>query len=779
MSSAIGIENMFLKPDMQSTFGQGTEGVFNAESNLSYGPKIEGQTVTKWDGTQVPLRAYDNLDAFLRNGLNQNYGIALQQQYGGTSVYSSINYLEDRSIIPGNKLVRTNLTSRVISKFGNNDRWTSDIKLSYNNTGGYNRPITGKDRSSLYSIIMLPRSMDITDFEAGADEFGNMLWYHGALGWTPNPYWSYRNNLNHDTRDRFLLNGSLKYEFTDWLSAEVRGGADIYAMNTESKVYTGSSLANSYGTGKQTFSETNYSAMINAQKIDLFGKVGGALMIGGNLMDQQWQMLGVNTGELEVPNLFSPTNAKGNPNIDAGYSHKKINSVFGSLELNYDRWLFLTFTNRNDWTSTLLASNRSYSYPSVSLSYVLTDMLTSMGTMMPDWLSHVKLRGSYAAVGNDMGPYRLYNGYLISKDPLGHTQASREDILKNPNVVNELLESWEFGGEMRFINNRVGVDFTWYKSNATNQLIELPMDPMSGYSRKIINAGNIQNKGIELIVDARILENLSGLNWNFRANYSTNRNMVIDIAKDSGVTEYRLGGWDNFSIKAENDRYFGSMYGTKFLRVDDPSSKYHGQMILSSNGLPQATGESHYLGNQQAKALVGITNMFSYKNVELSFLIDGRFGGQIFSATQAAMQANGTAAITAPGGKRDKFIVPGVVDDGSGGYTENTAEVTQQDYWNRIATTGNVGIGEANIYDATNVRLRNVTLGYTLPRSILGNTFQRVRVTASCNNVWMITSHIPGLDPESVYAISTNAIGFESGGFPTMRTFLFSLNLGF
>lgn len=781
LTSTLGTENMFLVPDLQNSYGQGSEGIFNAESNLSYGPKIEGQTVTKWNGEQVPLRAHDNLKSFLRNGTSQHYGLSLQQQFGGTAIYSSINYMDDRSIIPGNKLIRTNLTTRATTKFGKDDKWTSDVKISYNNTAGYNRPITGKDRSSVYTLLMLPRSMDVTDFKAGVNEFGQMLWYPGSLAWTMNPYWLYRYNLNHDTRDRFMLNGSLKYNFTDWLNAEVRAGADMYTTNTENKTYAGGgTLTNSYSTGKQTFEEKNFSAMVNARKDNLFGKVGGAIMFGGNLMDQKWSSLGVSTGELEVPNLFSPTNSKGNPSISAGFSHKKINSVYGSLELNYDRWLYLTFTDRNDWTSTLSKNNRSYSYPSISVSYVLTEMLSSMGSALPDWVSHIKLRGSYASVGNDMGPYRLLNGYNISKDPLGHIQAGKEDIYKDPNVVNELLKSTELGAEMRFLNNRIGLDFTWYKSNATNQLIQLPADPMSGFASRIINAGNIQNKGVELMIDANILQGLSsGLTWNLKANYSTNKNLIIDIAKDSGVTSYRIAGFDNLYISAENGHLFGTIYGTKYRRVTDESSPYFNELLLNGDGLPVATGESMLLGNQQAKALIGITNVFGYKNFELSFQIDGRFGGQIFSATHAAMQANGTGAITAPGGVREKFILSGVVADDNNKLVKNTIEISQQDYWNQIGTSGNVGIGEANIYDATNVRLRNVSLGYTFPRSMMGNTFQRIRLTASCNNVWMITSHMRGIDPESVFAISTNATGFESGAFPTMRSFQFSVNLGF
>ncbi len=771
-------ESIFTKPEFQNSFGQGDLGIFKADDNTSWGPKIEGQTVTKWDGTSEALAAYDNISAFTRKGTGQNYGLALQQQFGGTSVYSSLSYTQDKSIIPGNKLTRMNLSTRVTSKFGPSDKWISDIKISYNNTQGFNRPIVGKDNSSLYAIYQLPRSMDITDFEAGTNEFDQMLWYPGAKAWTPNPYWTVKKVLNQDVRNRFLINGSLKYKFTQWLDLEVKGGADIYGTNREAKTYAGGPLANSYYTEKQSFIETNYSSILNARKDNLFGKFGGAAMIGGNLMNHQWSSLGVNTGELEVPNLFSPTNAKGSPSIGAGFDHKKINSIFGSVELNYDQWAYLTFTNRNDWSSSLIKQNRSYSYPSVSFSWVVTDMLTSYNKSIPTWLDHVKLRASYASVGNDMGAYMLYNGYLIGKDPLDHTVANKETILKNPYIKNELLKSTEFGTEIRALNNRIGLDFTWYKSNATNQIIELPMDPMSGYSKRIINAGNIQNKGFELLLDAKVLNNPNSINWSIRLNYSRNKNKIIDIAKDSGVTKYQLGGFDNLHINAVNGSYYGDIYGTKYKRVETPGPNF-GALLLDNLGLPEATGETYFLGNQQAKGLWGISNTVGYKAFELFFLIDGRIGGNIFSASLNGMNANGTSAVTAPGGERNNFVVDGVVSDGAGGFVKNTVEVTPQDYWTRVGASGNIGIGEANVYDASNVRLRNVMLSYTLPKSVFGKVFQRAKVSASCNNVWMISSHMHGLDPESVFASGTNAIGFESGAFPTMRTFQFSLNLGF
>lgn len=779
VTSTLGVEDIFIRPELQNTFGQGLDNVFDPMSTTSWGPKATGQSVKKWDGTQSPLNIHDNVSEFLRKGSTQNYGVALQQQYGSTSVYTSLNYLADRSIIPGNKLTRLNFTSKATTRFGKDSRWTSDVKMSYNNTSGYNRPINGRDVSSVYVLYMLPRSLDISDFSAATNEFGKMLWYPGAPGPQSNPYWQYQYNLNRDSRNRFIMNGSLKYAFTDWLDAEVRAGGDLYTTNTEGKTYLGSPRTNSYSTGKQTFTEMNYSALIKAQKDNIWGRIGGTATFGGNLMEQKFNSLSVNTGALEVPNLFSPTNSAGAPSIGSSFSRKKINSLYGSLGINYAGWIFLDITARNDWSSALIEANRSYFYPSYSLSYVLSDMLEDKGSSLPSWWTFAKFRASYATVGNDLAPYQLFNGYTISKDPLNNTIASRQSLLKNPYVRSELIKNLEFGTELRFLENRLSVDLTWYKSNSTRQLIDIPMDPLSGYSSMKINAGNIQNKGFEIMANAAILTNPQSVTWNITANFSRNENKIIDIAQAEGVNEYTLGAYDDLFIRAVTGGLYGDIYGTKFLRVKDEGSPHFGKMILTGNGLPQRDPEIVKLGNQQAKGMLGITNSFNYKGVGLSFLVDARLGGEIFSSSNVGLQSSGTAKITAPGGERPEMVADGVVAQEGGGYTANTKAVTQQQYWQTVATLNNLGVGEAYLYNATHVRLRNVMLSYSLPKNLLGKTFQNVRVSASCNNVWMIKSHLNGIDPESVFATGTNAVGFENGAFPTMRSFLFSLSLGF
>ncbi len=776
----IGVESIFMQPELQNSFGQGVDGIFNEREAQSWGPKIEGQTVTKWDGTQSQLESFDNVKNFVRNGTNQNYNMAFQQQVGNTSIYTSFNRLEDRSIIPGNKLTRTNLTARAISKFGKNNRWTTDTKVQYNNTSGFNRPSNGRDNSRIYTLLTHPRSLDIRDFSAATDEFGNMIWYGGFNA--INPYWQAKYDDRKDSRDRFILTGSAKYQFNDWLDAEIKGGADMFTNNASRKLYGGSptALTGSYSTSKETFLETNYQALITAKKEDVFGKLGGTITAGGNLMTQRGSSIGSGVGLLEIPNLFSLNNGVNNPTVSEGFSEKKINSVFGTVGLNYDGWLYLDATFRNDWSSVLSKANRSYFYPSVSLSYVLSDMIETTGGKMPSWISYAKLRASIAEVGNDMLPYQLYNLYSVGKDPNGNTTASPGGTFFDENVVNELIRNIEFGAELRFLNNRFGLDFSWYKSNATNQLIRLPLDPMSGFGDRMINAGNIQNKGIELVLDGRILDNPSGLNWNITANYSRNKNEVIDIEKTLGVTQYPLGGFDDLAIRAVAGGLYGEIWGHGFLRVTDDKSPDFGKLLLSGSGLPQRDQNQRLLGDQQARAMIGITNSFNYKGFNFSFLVDGRFGGKMFSATHVALERFGNAASTVKNGARENFVVDGVVSNGANGYVQNTTAVSPQLYYGAVSTANNLGINEAYLFDATNVRLRNVQLGYNLPKAVLGNSpILRARITVSCNNVWMISSKMKGIDPESTFATNSNAVGFENGAPPTMRSFMFGLQLGF
>ncbi len=777
VSSSIGIESIFTNPDMQSTYAQGSQGKYDSSSTMSWGPKISGQTVTDWSGKQVALQPYNNVANFFKNGIVSNQNISFQQQVNATAVYASYNRFDDKSIIPGAKLSRNNLTARALTKFGNNDNWTLDTKFQFINSTANNRSLEGQNGSIFSTIYNLPRTLNILNFKNPLDTSGNMFWWQKGSGL--NPYWSAKYNLNNDTRNRYLLYASLKHQFASWLTAEANAGADMYTTSTEAKEYAGSPGNNSYALGKQTYQQTNYSGMITARKDNLFGKLGGSLMVGGNLMAWQNSAISINASTLRVPNLFSVNNSAGNPIVNQAFSQKKINSLYASAELNYDGYLFLAGTFRNDWTSALAPQNKSFFYPSVSLSYVITDMISNKGGSLPSWLSYGKLRASYAAAGSDLDPYELYNTYYIGTDPNGNTTAGRNGTLFNDSVKSQLIKSYEAGAELRLFKNRVGIDVSIYKSNAIRQLINLPMDPLSGYSSMKINAGNVQNTGVEVTANAHILDNPNSLNWNMTVNYSHNKNTVPSIYP--GVNKYQLGGFDNIQILAVAGQPYGEIYGTKLLRVTESKDPNYGQLIISNNGLPQATTDISRLGNQQADALIGFANSFSYKGFGLSVLLDARIGGKIFSQTLDNMQRNGTAAITVSNGTRDSILVKGVVlDPNTSQYVANTQRISTQQYWGAVAGSGNTGITEANLYDATNIRIRNVQLSYNFPKRMLTRTFiQKAVVSVSCNNVWLITSHLHGLDPESVFATGTPVVGFENGSSPTSRTFYFNLSLGF
>ncbi|WP_302138323.1 SusC/RagA family TonB-linked outer membrane protein [uncultured Parabacteroides sp.] len=783
VNAGITTESIFLKPDMQNSFGQGSVGVYDNQSRLSWGPKAEGQTVTDWLGNQVPLRTYDNIDAFFRTGTSFNEGVSFQQNINGTSVFTSINRSDDAGITPESRLNKTNITLRATTFLDKAEKWKVDAKVNYINMNAHNRPIQGVNPSNAFNTIYnLPSSLNVAQFKQSVDEEGNMIWWDASKNPQENPYWVTKYRQNNDTRNRLLGNVSLKYSPTNWFDIELRGGTDYYTTTKNEKVYAGGNTSprGLYNEGSETFYENNYSFLATARKDNLLDRLGGFVTFGGNLMMQQRTKMNASAGELLVPNLFSLNNGVNKPTVTSELIRRKMNSLYGSLQLNWDGYLFLDVTARNDWSSTMSKANRSYFYPSVSLSGVISDMLPKIGGSMPEWFTFAKVRASYAEVGNDLDPYQLYNNYTVGKDENGNTTATPGQTLFDPSVRSELIKSWEAGFDVRFLQNRLGLDFAWYKTNATRQLLNLPLDPFAGYSSRKVNAGNIQNEGLEISLNGAIFQSHDpqGFNWNATAQFSLNRNKIIDLYP--GVTLYDIKTLDAIQIVAAQGSYYGDIYGQTFLRVTDKDSPHYGKVIVGEDGLPLISTEKSKVGNQSPDWMLGLTNNFSYKGFNLSFLIDFRIGGDIYSATASNLFVRGNAAGTVVNGERQDFVVPNTVVQKDGGYVDNNVPVTHQNYWERIGSTGNYGLPEVFTYDATNIRLRNITLGYTFNKNMLKKTpFQRLNLSATCNNVWMIHYNLPGIDPESVSATNTNATGFENGAAPTSRSFTFNVTVGF
>ncbi len=783
VNSSIGFESILAKPELQDAFAQGSYGNYNRLSRFSWGPKIEGQMVEDWRREQSPLQSYDNVGNYFNTGIVSNHNIAFSKLINKTAVFASITRYDNKSIVPHTDINRSTFTVRANSVLDKQERFKIDTKVSYVNSNAENRPMGGIEaqNNSFYTLWTLPRNLDIRDFNPSIDDDGNQLWWDDQTA-QGNPWWSIQYGKNFDSRDRFMGFMSLSYDIAEWLNAEVKGGTDYYTTKKEVKIHTGGILRpeGNYSKSITEAFENNFSFLIKARQDNLIDKLGGDFTLGGNIMHQKNDGMGGNSGALVVPNLFSLNNGEDKPDVWQSYSEKKINSLYGALQLNWDGYIFIDATLRNDWSSTMHKDNRSFLYPSISFSSVVTDMISNNGGSLPDFLTFAKVRASYAEVGNDLAPYQLYNSYWIGKadSPHDQTTAGSNSVMYDPFVVNELIKSYEAGVDFRFLDNRLGLDFTWYRTNAINQLIDLPMDPFSGYKDKKINAGNIQNEGIEVMFKADIFRNNNGFNWTFNANMSKNKNSLIELAE--GIEEYSLGNVDDLKIVAMAGGRYGEIYGKKMLRVEDEDSPHFGEVIVDDGGLPLKGNNWEYLGNQQPDWMLGINNMFSYKNLTLNFLLDMKFGGKIFSGTTVYNHTFGVAKETVVDGERAEFVVDGVLHNEDGTYSKNTEAVSPQDYWTRVAATGNLGITDEFTYDASSIRLRNIKLGYKLPSSWFNNApINGIDVSLIGNNVWLIHSNVPGIDPESVMGVATNAIGMEMGSPPTLRSFTFNVSLKF
>lgn len=780
-SNTLTISDLFMTPDVQDKFSQGNNGEYGATSSASWGALINGQKVTDWQNREVGLSNYNNLRNFFNTGISNLNTLTFQNSLGENSqLFSSVSYLSDNSIIPESKYKRLNFTTRVSSQFGENKRWNSDLKFQYINSESSNRPISGGNNGNYYStLVSMPSTVNILDLKSGMDVLGaKQNWY---IKDGNNPYWNVYNRLNNDFRNRFLVNANLRYSFTDWLNANAQVGSDMYFSKFEQKVYSGGNIDNQYSTGQDRSFENNYILSLNAKKDNIVGKWGGSLSVFGQIMKMSYNKTNIG-GVLAIPNYFVVKNIKlSSGNVNEDRTEKQINSAFATGEINYDGYWFLNGTFRNDWASTLIESNRSYQYYSASTSLVITDMIKKLRNTetLGNFLTFAKIRASFAQTGNSLDPYKLHNIYNVQLDPNGNFVANSGDVLFDPNVVSEKLSTYEFGTNLRFFN-RIDLDVNYYNTKARNQLLELPLNDFSGYKRKMINAGEISNEGIEVMLGADIVKN-NNFTWNAKANFSKNINKINNL--DGELKTYLLpnGGFDAFGVYANVGSRYGVLMGTSYQRVEDPTSEFFGKIIVDNSGLPMANSTPKELGDQTPRAIASFINTINYKNFTLSFQVDGRFGGKFFSGTQHSLAASGRSARTVVNGGREDFIVDGVLQNGNT-YTANKVAVSPENYWAAVTSRGssNLGINEAFIYDATNIRLRNVSVSYNIPKTMLERTFiQNARLTLSANNVWMIHSKADGIDPESSFAVNTNASGFEYFSFPTSRSFNFNLTVGF
>ncbi|PWG82750.1 SusC/RagA family TonB-linked outer membrane protein, partial [Pararcticibacter amylolyticus] len=635
------------------------------------------------------------------------------------------------------------------------------------------------------------RQVDMKDLEANWDnEFSNGFPYNWNSNFHDNPYFNVYNSTHSRYKDRMYGNFNVSYKFHDWFNAMLRVGDDWSTEQRKELTFNKSnstltSMSNkTWGGGK--FREYQYN--LNELNADMVlsgsGKLTPELSLsytaGANYRNYKYIYSALGADQLTVPNLFTISNAKGSPYTAMETQQIRSNSIFGQASLGYKDALYLELTGRNDWNSTLPAGNWSYFFPSASLSWVFTNSLD----INQSFLSFGKLRTSWADVGKGAGEAYLSNAtYTPNTSSFnGVTLYSISNVLPPLNLLPEKAKSFELGAELKFLNGRIGLDATYYQKKSKNQIMKVNISGSTGFTSMQLNAGEIQNKGLELQMGLGILKSESGLNWNMDINWAKNSSKVTDLYEDP-ITNQKLESFNitsewSLTVDAIPGEAFGVMRGTAFQRDDS------GAIIVGSDGLPKFTSTPQVLGNVTPDWVGGISNSFSYKKFQLSFLIDMRKGGDVFSVSQWFGLQSGVLEETVKGGIRENGLVVGrdVLSD-ERVVTEagevNTKAVGARDYFQSLW-----GGRELGIVDGSFIKLRQIQLGYELPRKWLSKSgFVRdARLSLFAYNVAMLhtsKSNFANIDPETGFGVNNDGLGIEQYQIPSNRSIGLKLNVTF
>lgn len=782
-STNFSVETPMLMTKFQNEYGQGNGGIYNKSAEQCWGPKMTGQMVDHWSPdpnwagpAQHAYQAYpDMMKDFYSTGMNLANTLAVNTGNEQTQAYISYTNTQSQGIMPNNKLRRNNFNVRLTSNLSK--KLTVDAKLSYINQEIDNSIMSGDNtRNTQRALLVQARNISLEDAQnyEYMDNDGNLLqhyWYPNSIEGI-NANWLLNNTSRFDKRDRILALASIRYEFTEGLSLMIRSSVDRindgYNFTAMNDTYIEGEDGN-YGVGYDNMMEMNNDFILNYNR-----QVGENwsvnLSAGGNMRYNSWgglkSEIGGRYGSFITANLFSLQNASTKYTNDWG-GVKQMNSLYAFANVGFKDYLFLDLTFRNDWSSTLPPDAWSYSYPSAGLSWIVTDMLEST----PDFLTFAKVRASYAIVGNDTEWAQLGQVYGVQAGG-GAGFAYRSGALPPLGLKPEKTNSMEMGTDLRFFDNRLGVDFTYYKTNTFEQLIRIPLPSTSGWSSTLVNAGEIQNTGYEIVLNATPV--IAGdFRWDLSINYSHNDNLVIAITDE--IQEYTIGGgWMN-SIKVTEGLPYGEIYGQGFQRDENDNV-----LISGDNGLPYLTpGKTVPLGNYNPDWMGGFSNQLRYKNINLGIVIDARMGGTMTSFTNAMLSGYGLTERTLEG--RDGMVLDGVIPtydvDGNVVSTRpNDVQTTSEAYWGLLgghySTTG-----EPFVYDASYVRLREIILGYTF--KFQSTSIHGLRLSLYGRNLGFLYNPSEVLDPSINVSTRNSAGGIESFALPSTKQYGVNLKITF
>jgi TonB-linked SusC/RagA family outer membrane protein len=772
--------------DFQSQYGQGTQGraPSNQDAALSAGlsswgaPLGEVDEAPQFDGTVRPYDDVADRQGFYRTGLSQRHSLSINAGFENTSLRLSASHQNTEGVVPNSGYEQTNINLRGQTRLGG---LTADASVTYQNELTDNRTfLNDAARNPNYLISFLPNNIPKSALQPGATEEGVEKQFTSD-GLPTNPYWAVNELEADDDKDRILGNVNLNYSINDWLSLQGQTGLDWYSLRRTNVDAFGSAFEPGGSMTEDTYRvwESNSKLLATATP-SLTDELSLRLDVGGSLRHRQFEQVGVFGRNFSIPDLETISNTA-NPTRNYDFSEQQIRSFFGSASFTYRNYLFLTLTTRSDWSSTLPEDNNPFVYPSVSGSFVFTDAFD-----LPDALSYGKVRASWAEIGGDTDPYRTSLTYGIIGQHQGQaletiTQLSVPLLDLKPTSTREI----ELGFETQFFNDRFGVDFTWYRRSTVDQILDVTVSSASGYTARTANSGEIRNTGVELLLTS-IPFSTANWTWDSRVNFAANRSQVESLAPGLDV---RVGP-ENRLATANIAQVVGqpanAIYGNTYVRDDQ------GRIVHGEDGLP-LSGEKEVLGTGAPDWTLGFSNTISYQNVSLDFLIDAKWGGKVFSGTNANAYGNGLhkatldarAACDEQAGSNgrypeDCFVGEGVIGsvNGEGEVTvdrQNDVGVRPSEYYGRISGE----IAEEFVYDANFIKLRQLRLSYDLPSSVMSRVPVRsASVSVVGRNLFYLYDSVPNISPESSYN-SEATPGFEQAGVPQSRSIGASVNLRF
>ncbi|HEX3009728.1 MAG TPA: TonB-dependent receptor, partial [Bacteroidales bacterium] len=666
-----------------------------------------------------------------------------------------------------------------------------DAKVNYISEKVNNRPALSDNPNNIgLSLIGIPANFDQQWLGEGyIDDYGNYVDWNQNV-YRTNPYWSINQITNKSKKGRVMGYAQVSYDLTSWLSVQLRSGLDFYDFRftdfSPKSTPTRESGYLSETTQKVQENNTELLLRFNKRFAELFSL---SAFVGGNVMrydSERFQNEGlgiINPGVEAISNFTSKT-------VNWFPATKQINSVYGATQMGYKDMFFLDLTLRNDWSSTLSENNNSYLYPSVSSSFVFTDLFN----INKNILSFGKVRASWAEVGGDTSPYQLdltYGllGYSYNGVPLGLIQ---KESIPNKDLKPTRTYSVEVGTNLKFFNNRFGIDLAYYSQRTKDQIMNMPISDISGYNYATINAGEITNKGVEVTLNFSPVR-LTKFSWDIDLNYARNRNEVVKLHEGISTLTISEARWSGATISAKEGESYGVIMGKPLKRTPD------GQMLFTTGGLPVFGEEPVVLGNGTYKWTGGLMNTFTLGSFSLRSLFDVKWGAKIFSMSDMFYHTNGNSKETLEG--RDEwytseerrmaagkttaqwtptggFVGKGVVNVGTEEnpkYVANTTVVDPQVYWNSFYN----GSPEPFIKDASFIKLREVSISYTLTPNVVAKLpFKSITLSLIGRNLLTLHSGVKNIDPESNYN-NGNGQGFEYGSLPSRRNYGINLNLKF